>query len=106
MADFEELRLQVTFVDNASPQLDMIKRKLEELGGGAQLNNIESLRKKTQEFDEQLKRLLDTVLKGPEAWLKYAAALGTTGVAVYGVGTAVETLYKALDRMATKMLEL
>src|SRR6516165_1089153 len=102
MAEFEELALSIAIVDNASAQIDMLKRKVDDLGGAAK--NLSALSKQTQDFSEQLKRLTDTVLKGPDAWLKYAAGMGATAGAIGAVGFAAEKLTAVLGNMAEKMV--
>src|SRR5215472_17076439 len=62
---FDELKLQVSLTDNATPQLRQIKSALDELGTGSQANNIDRLRRHTSEVDEALRKLIDTVSKGP-----------------------------------------
>lgn len=104
MAEFDELTLSVNVVDLASPQLELIKRKVDDLGGS--VKNLESLKRQTEEFNEQLKRLLEMVGKGPEAWLKYAQSLGAVGVAIGGAGLAAEKLTHILGGMAEKMVDL
>ena len=39
-SQFDELRLQVSLVDNATAQLKSIKSSLDELGTGSQANNL------------------------------------------------------------------
>src|SRR6516162_8385538 len=104
MAELDELALRVVLTDDASAQIDLLKRKVDDLGGS--VKNLDALKQKTRDFDEQLKRLLETVTKGPEAWLKYAQSLGTVGIAIGGVGIAAEKLTGVLENMADKMVDL
>jgi hypothetical protein len=104
MAEFEELTLEVKLVDNASPQIDLIKRNIKELSGAK--SDIAGLKTETAAFGEQLKRLTDTVAKGPEAWLKFAASFGAVGIAVEAVGHSMFSLSHEMKRFGDEMLKI
>src|SRR5215831_16391267 len=104
MAEFEELKLEVSLVDNASPQIDLLRRNIKELSSTK--SEVASLRTETAGFGEQLKRLSETVARGPEAWLKFAASFGAVGVAVEAVGQNVFSLSNELRRFGEEMLKI
>ena len=104
MPEFEELQLQVSLVDNASPQIDLIRRNIKELT--AAKSDIESLRQKNAEFGEQLRQVAGAVARGPEAWLKFAASFGAVGVAVEAVGHSVFELSGELKKFGEEMLKI
>ena len=104
MAEFEELKLEVSLVDNASPQIDLLRRNIKELSSTK--SEIASLRTETAAFGEQLKRLSEAVARGPEAWLKFAASFGAVGVAVEAVGSSMFSLSNELRRFGDEMLKI
>jgi hypothetical protein len=104
MPEFEELTLRVTLVDEASPQIDLIRRNIKELATAK--SDIEGLRQKTSEFGEQLKHVADAVARGPEAWLKFAASFGAVGVAVEAVGHGIFSLNDELKKFGEEMLKI
>src|SRR5258707_204822 len=71
-SQFDELRLQVSLVDNATAQLKSIKSSLDELGTGSQANNLDRLKRETSEVDAALRKMVDTALRGPKAFLDLA----------------------------------
>jgi len=104
MSEFEELTLEVNLVDNASSQLDVLKKKFDELGIGTQ--NLENLRRHTSELQKTMKELVETIGKGPEALIKFATGFGAVGVAIGGAVLSVEKLTRALTEMAQESVDL
>src|SRR5262252_9455158 len=97
MAEFEELTLEVNLIDNASAQLDVLKKSFAELGAGTQ--NLENLRRHTSELAKSMKDLVEAIGKGPDALLKFAAGFGAVGVAITGAVAGVEKLTRSLTEM-------
>jgi hypothetical protein len=104
MAEFEELRLQVTFTDQATAQLEVLKRSFKELSTASK--DLELLKDKTKELDEQLKKFIETLTRGPEAWLKWAAGMGAAGVAIAGTLGLAEKLGRAITDVSDKLIDL
>src|SRR5262252_8296212 len=104
MAEFEELTLEVNLVDNATAQLDVLKKGFAELGVGTQ--NLENLRRHTAELEKSMKELVEVIGKGPEALLKFATGFGAVGVAIGGAVMSVEKLTRSLTEMAQESVNL
>jgi hypothetical protein len=61
---FDELRLQVALVDNATQQLKSIKSSLDDLGTGSQMANLDRLKRSTSELDEIMRATHSTPAVG------------------------------------------
>lgn len=106
MAEFEELRLQVSLTDNATAQLQVLKRELADLGGGTSLGNLDKLKRHTQEVDKAFRSLVEGVYKGPDAFLKFAGSLGAVGAAAAATGYALIELTRHLSEFGKEAVEL
>src|SRR5262252_6465322 len=104
MAEFEELTLEVNLVDNATAQLDVLKKGFAELGVGTQ--NLENLRRHTAELEKSMKELVEVIGKGPDALIKFATGFGAVGVAIGGAVMSVEKLTRSLTEMAKESVDL
>jgi lysozyme len=104
LAEFEELTLEVNLVDNASAQLDVLKKSFAELGVGTQ--NLENLRRHTSELEKSMKSLVEAIGKGPEALLKFASGFGAVGIAITGAVAGIEKLTSSLTDMSKEVVDL
>jgi hypothetical protein len=104
MAEFDELKLQITLVDNATAQLEVLKRSFAELGSGAQMQSLQNLRRSTNELGESMKRLIESIQKGPEGLIKFAQGFGAVGVAVAATALGIDRLVKSLSDMSTEVV--
>jgi hypothetical protein len=106
MPEFDELKLQVTLVDNATAQLRTIKQSLDDLGGGSSAQNLERLKRQTSELDEQLRKMVETVSKGPKAFLDLARNVTVAGVSIGTFTLAAEKVLETVDDLTKKLVEL
>jgi len=68
LAEFEELVLQISVDDQgATAKLDQLKRSVADLGSGSQAAGYERFKRQTDEINEALKGLTETLTKGPAA---------------------------------------
>jgi hypothetical protein len=65
--EFEEFRLQVTLQDDATPKLREIQRVVGDFGGGSYAANMERFKRQTNEINESIRALTETLTKGPAA---------------------------------------
>ena len=100
------LRLQVSLVDNATAQLKSIKSSLDELGTGSQANNLERLKRETGEVDAALRKMVDTALRGPKAFLDLARSVTVAGVSLGTFGYAAEKTLGTVGALSSKLVEL
>jgi hypothetical protein len=84
LAEFEELVLSVRVDDQASAKLDQLKTSIAGLGGGSQAAGFERFKRQTDEINEALKGLTETLTKGPAALAGFARSAGAAGVAILG----------------------
>jgi hypothetical protein len=105
-AEFEELRLQVSVTDDATAQLRTIKMALDELGTGTQAQNIERLKRHTSELDESLRKLIETVSKGPKGFLDLARNVTIAGVSLGTFGLAIDKTIQSADQLSKKLVDL
>ena len=101
-SQFDELRLQVSLVDNATAQLKSIKSSLDELGTGSQANNLERLKRETGEVDAALRKMVDTALRGPKAFLDLARSVTVAGVSLGTFGYAAEKTLGTVGALSSK----
>ena len=105
-SQFDELRLQVSLVDNATAQLKSIKSSLDELGTGSQANNLDRLKRETSEVDAALRKMVDTALRGPKAFLDLARSVTVAGVSLGTFGYAAEKTLGTVSALSSKLVEL
>jgi hypothetical protein len=105
-AEFDELKLQVTLVDNASAQLKTIKDTLDAIGTGSQTSNLAVLKRHTSELDESLRRMIETVSKGPKAFADLARNVSIAGISLGTFGLAVEKVMGAAEGLSKTLIEL
>ena len=105
-SQFDELRLQVSLVDNATAQLKSIKSSLDELGTGSQANNLERLKRETGEVDAALRKMVDTALRGPKAFLDLARSVTVAGVSLGTFAYAAEKTLGTVGALSSKLVEL
>ena len=105
-SQFDELRLQVSLVDNATAQLKSIKSSLDELGTGSQANNLERLKRETGEVDAALRKMVDTALRGPKAFLDLARSVTVAGISLGTFGYAAEKTLGTVSALSSKLVEL
>jgi GH24 family phage-related lysozyme (muramidase) len=101
---FDELKLQVSLTDNASPQLKLIKQQLDELGSGGQ--NRDQLKRQFSELDEALKKMIETVSKGPRAFLDLSRNVAVAGLSLGVFTLAAERTMAAVGGLTKSLLEL
>src|SRR5262252_7665797 len=104
MAEFEELTLEINVVDNATAQLDVLKKGFAELGVGTQ--NLENLRRHTTELEKSMKELVEAIGKGPEGLMKFAMGFGAVGIAIGGTVSSLEKLTSTLTEMSKEAVDL
>ena len=97
-SQFDELRLQVSLVDNATAQLKSIKSSLDELGTGSQANNLDRLKRETGE--------VDAALRGPKAFLDLARSVTVAGVSLGTFACAAEKTLGTVGALSSKLVEL
>ena len=105
-SQFDELRLQVSLVDNATAQLKSIKSSLDELGTGSQANNLDRLKRETGEVDAALRKMVDTALRGPKAFLDLARSVTVAEVSLGTFGYAAEKTLGTVSALSSKLVEL
>ena len=105
-SQFDELRLQVSLVDNATAQLKSIKSSLDELGTGSQANNLDRLKRETGEVDAALRKMVDTALRGPKAFLDLARSVTVAGVSLGTFAYAAEKTLGTVGALSSKLVEL
>jgi hypothetical protein len=103
----EELKLTVTLVDNATPQLNRIRGAMQELGGGQTHNNIrrtneeiKNLSELLRKFSPELDKLASNIL--PEFLLRVGGM--ASGFALLGLAAVEGT--KSISEFSSEMVKL
>jgi len=97
-SEFEELKLTVTLVDNASTGIERLRQQLEQLGGGKPASGMDKLKDLAKDAGEAIKGLgsqIGEMTKG----------LGVAGNAMLAFGTRVAVVGTELYEQAQKLKE-
>ena len=84
MAEFEELRLTVTLVDNASTGLATLRQNLRALGGSENRDALERMSKQVEHLGTQMKGVQEHAAKATGAMNALGRQIGTTVGALAG----------------------
>src|SRR5262252_9479949 len=103
---FDELRLQVSLVDNATAQIKSIKSALDELGTGQQAGNLVRLHRQTSEADEAIRKLIETISKGPKAFLDLGRSVTIAGISLATFGLAVDKSLTSIENLSKSLTGL
>lgn len=104
--EYESLRLNVSLVDNVTPQLEKIRGSLTNLGGGQAGAGLEKLKRQTGELTEQIKGLATGFSGGSEAALTIAKSLGLATAGIAAAGLALVKGVQSLNEYTRAMQEL
>src|SRR5262245_810064 len=100
MAEYEELRLTVTLIDNASAGLVQLRQHLRGLGGGADalMKQVDAITQKLKPLEEQSKRTataMETLARG----VRIFTAQMIAGMASETLRTGINILTSFTDQM-------
>jgi uncharacterized protein (TIGR02594 family) len=101
--EYEELRLNVSLVDNVSSALERIKSSLQNLGGGPSGAGMDRLKRQSQELTGTIKGLTGGFGEAATAIGKFAGPVGLAAGAVVGLGVAVAKALSGLRDYANEM---
>src|SRR5215467_4839217 len=109
MAEFEELRITVKLVDEASGQLGALKRGMSELGGVDFTRKLEGIHKQVSGVEHELKKLmLNFATGGPSitALANFAKGIGPIGIAAAIVYETLKNTIGLIRRQSEDLLNM
>ena len=106
MAEFEELRLTVNLVDNASAGLAKLNEQIRQLGGGQMSAGLDRFRREGAEVNKMLGGLGETAVGTTGRVTMLARGLGIAGGAITALGLAAKAEYDNVNRFTAEMARL
>jgi len=106
LAEFEELVLSVRVDDQASTQIDQLKRTVSDLGTGSQAAGFERFKRQTQDLDETIKRFISQIGEGPRAFAEFARGAGAMGAGMLSLGYAMTEGLRKMREYSAEIVNL
>lgn len=103
MAEYEELRLQVTFVDQASVALAKINAQIKDLGSGANKAHFEDLASKARDITKHIKGMGEEAGGTADSAAGLTSRLAGLSRGVGAAGAAIAAQYLILKGYADKL---
>ena len=104
--EYEELRLTVTLVDNASTGLEKIQKSLQQIGGSEHKQQLEGVTKQSKEFAEAFKGVGEAFGFSAEKLLPMIKNITTLGGAIGAIGFTMHEASKRLNEFVQGTIAL